>query len=61
EISKAHVAEFEGIEITPGDGGTSTGNAMYQAVFARSELSIRFEKSQTSSEGLVSWDAIAMR
>lgn len=61
EISRTQVAEFQGIEITPGDGGTSTGNAMYQAVFARSELPVKFEKSQTSEDGLVSWEAIAMR
>tara|TARA_R110002096_G_scaffold273422_3_gene467229 strand:- start:20336 stop:20938 length:603 start_codon:yes stop_codon:yes gene_type:complete len=61
EIARDHVEDFEGIEITPGDGGTSTGNAMYQAVFARSEIPIKFEKSTTSKTGLVSWAAVAMR
>ncbi len=61
EISRQRVADFEGIEITPGDGGTSTGNAMYQAVFARSELPVVIEQSETDENGLVQWVATVQR
>ena len=60
EISRKGVAEFEGIEITPGDGGTTTGNAMYDAVFAHSELPAVMERSTTNAEGLVAWAKVKL-
>ena len=47
--------DFQGIEINPGDGGTSTGRAMYAAVFARSDVQFDLERSSTSKDGVVNW------
>lgn len=58
EISTKGVKEFQSLEISAGDAGTSTGNAIYDAVFAHSDLDYAVERSLTAADGTVLWEPV---
>jgi len=51
------VDALKSIEIYPGDGGTSLGNAIYDATFTHSPIPFTMERSVTSADGKVTWTA----
>jgi hypothetical protein len=54
-VGDSVVDELQGVEIYPGDGGTSLGNALYGAAFRESPIPFRVERSLTSVTGNVTW------
>ena len=54
-VGDSVVDELQGVEIYPGDGGTSLGNALFGAAFRESPIPFRVERSLTSVTGNVTW------
>lgn len=44
------------IEIYPGDGGTSLGNALYDATFKQSPIPFKIQHSTTTEDGKITWN-----
>ena len=55
-VREKAVDEFESVEIYPGDGGTSLGNAIYRATFTQSPIPFTLQRSTTSADGKVTWN-----
>lgn len=54
-VGKKSVDELKSIEIYPGDGGTTLGNAIYDATFKASPIKFVVESSSTGDDGAVRW------
>ena len=54
-VGEVAVDELQKVEIYPGDGGTTLGNAIYEAAFRESPIPFRVEQSETTATGHVSW------
>jgi hypothetical protein len=54
-VGESIVDELQKVEIYPGDGGTTLGNAIYEAAFRESPIPFQIERSRTSEEGEVTW------
>lgn len=54
-VGEVTVDELQKLEIYPGDGGTTLGNAIYQAAFRESPIPFRVERSKTSAAAKVTW------
>lgn len=57
-VGEKSVDEFCGLEIYPGDSGTSLGNEVYDAVFKTSPVPFILERSSTDEKGHVEWEKI---
>jgi len=57
-IGKDTVDEITALEIYPGGGGTSLGNLIYNATFKHSPISFRLQRSTTTNDGSILWNAI---
>lgn len=54
-VGDESVDEIRSIEIYPGEGGTTVGNAIYQATFIKSPISFSIQQSTTADDGSVKW------
>ena len=54
-VGEESVDEIKSIEIYPGDGGTTVGNAIYEATFKQSPIPYRMQGSTTGDDGTVKW------
>jgi hypothetical protein len=54
-VGEDSVDEMQAIEIHPGDGGTTLGNAIYDATFKHSPIPLTVQRSKTSEDGKVTW------
>ncbi len=54
-VGAESVDEMKALEIYPGDGGTVTGNAIYDATFKKSPIPFTIQRSTTGDDGKVTW------
>lgn len=57
-VGRESVDKMSGIEIHPGDGGTTLGNALYEATFKNSVIPFTMQHSKTDEDGNVTWNII---
>lgn len=57
-IGKDSVDEMKSLEIYPGDSGTDIGRGIYEAVFKRSVIPYKLQRSKTSERGNVTWNDV---
>lgn len=55
EVGMEGVGPLRAIEIQPGDGGTDTGRALYEAVFGSSPITYRVEEGRADPNGSLRW------
>jgi hypothetical protein len=54
-VGEESVDDIKSIEIYPGDGGTDTGRAIYDAAFKQSVIPFTVQRSTTAENGTVTW------
>lgn len=57
-VGKKSVDKMASLEIYSGYGGTSVGNAIYEATFKKSPIPYRIQTSKTNEDGIVYWQEI---